>query len=199
MKRRQWLALAGILIISLLLAFPLREAVHHIVVVPLAYVFWIVGLYYQSIAELLIWGGFLVVIGIILIISLIGEPRRPARIPDMKKDFKGPVENLSISLKKARKGSYHRWRIAHRLAKIVRELLAQREGLEVKQVHAKRLTGLDWSPPRELDEYFQAGLFNSFATFPRQRWWDLRPEPTPLNLDVAEAVDYLEKQMKADG
>lgn len=199
MKRRQWLALAGILVISLLLAFPLREAVHHIVVVPLAYVFWILGLYYRSIAELLIWGGFLVIIGIILITSLIGEPRRPKRPPDVKNEFEGPIERLSISLKKARKGSYYRWRVAHRLARVARELLAQREGLEVKQVHANRLTGQDWSPPRELDEYFQAGLFDSFATFPRPRWWVLRPEPTPLDLDVTEAVDYLETQIKADG
>jgi hypothetical protein len=199
MKRRQWLALAGILILSLLLAFPLREAVHHIVVVPLAYVFWMVGLYYQSIAELLIWGAFLVLVGIILIISLIGEPRRRKRTPDVKEAFEGPVEKLSLSLKKARKGSYYRWRIAHRLARMARDLLAQREGLEVKQVHANGLTGQDWSPPREIDEYFQAGLFDSFAAFPRQRWWIWRPEPTPLDLDVTEAVDYLETQIKADG
>jgi len=167
MNRRQWLALAGILIISLLLAFPLREAVHHIVVVPLAYVFWFISLYYQSIPELLIWIGFLVVIGIIIITNLVGEPRRPARIPDAKKEFEGPVEKLSISLKKARRGRYYRWRMAHRLAKVARELLAQREGLEVKQVHDNRLNGQNWSPPRELDEYFQAGLFSSFATYPR--------------------------------
>jgi hypothetical protein len=198
MNRRQWLALAGILIISLLLAFPLREAVHFIVVVPLAYVFWFLNLYYQTIPELLIWIGFLVLIGIIIITNLVGEPRRPVRIPGVKKEFEGPVEKLSISLEKARRGSYYRWRVAHRVAKIARELLAQREGLELGQVHAKRLTGQDWTPPRELDEYFQAGLFNTFASFPRPRWWLMRPEPTPLDLDVSEAVDYLETQLKAD-
>jgi hypothetical protein len=197
-NRKQWLALAGILVISLLLAFPLREAVHHIVVVPLAYVFWFLGLYYQSVPELLIWIGFLVLIVIIILANLIGETRRPTRIPDAKKEFEGPVERLSISFRKARRGRYYRWRMAHRLAKVARELLAQREGLEVKQVHANHLTGVDWSPPRELDEYFQAGLFSSFATFPRPRWWFMRPEPTPLDIDVTEAVDYLEKQIKAD-
>lgn len=198
MKLRQWLALAGILIISLLLVFPLRDAVHQIVVVPLAYLFWVVSLYYQSIAEVLVWAVFLVVIGIILITSLVVMPRRPARLPGAKREFEGPVERFAKSLDKANKGNYYRWRVAHRLAKIARELLAQREGLEVNQVHANRLTGQDWSPPPEINEYFQAGLFDSFAAYPRPRWWILHPEPTPLDLDVTEAVDYLEAQIEAD-
>lgn len=197
MRRIQWIALVGIIIIGVILAFPMRDAVHQIIVIPLAYIFWVLGLYYHSYSQVIIWAIFIAVTLLFLFGSLLGGERRGKveKIPGHS--FEGPVENLSILLSKVRKGIYYRWSVANRLAKLARDLLAQREGLDPREVHQNHLTGRDWSPPRDVDMYFQSGLFDSFSSFPRQRWWFFkRADPTPLDLDVEEVVEFLEGQMR---
>lgn len=197
MRRNQWIALAGIIIIGVILAFPLRDAVYQIIVVPIAYIFWVLGLYYRSYSQAIIWAIFIAATLVFLLGSLLGGGRRgkSEKLPEYS--FEGPVEDLSILLGKARKGIYYRWRVANRLSKLARDLLAQREGLEPKEVQQNNLTGRDWSPPHNVDMYFQSGLFDSFSSFPRPRWWLFKSaEPTPLDLDVEEVVEYLEEQMR---
>jgi len=197
MRRNQWIALVGIIIIGVLLAFPMRDAVHQIIVIPLAYIFWVLGLFYRSYSQVIIWAIFVTVTLLFLLGSLLGRERRRKveKIPEHS--FEGPIEDFSILLSKVRKGMYYRWIVANRLAKLARDLLAQREGLEPRDVQQNHLTGRDWSPPRDVDIYFQSGLFDSFSSFPRQRWWFFKhAEPTPLDLDVEEAVEFLEGQMR---
>lgn len=197
MNRKQWIALIGIIIIGVVLAFPMRDAVNQIIVVPLAFVFWLLGLYYRSYSQAIIWAIFVAVTLLFLLGSLLNGEWWGKKEKLSEKLSAGPVEDLSVSLGKARKGMYHRWRVANRLSKVARDLLAQREGLEPREVQDKHLTGRDWSPPRDVDMYFQAGLFDSFASYPRPRWWSLkRSEPTPFDLDIEEAVEYLEGQMR---
>jgi hypothetical protein len=45
---RRWLAGIGVVVIAALLAFPLRGVVHEVIVVPLSYVLWLLGLLYCS-------------------------------------------------------------------------------------------------------------------------------------------------------
>jgi energy-coupling factor transporter transmembrane protein EcfT len=197
MNRKQWIALVGIIILGVVLAFPMRDVVNQIIVVPLAYLFWVLGLYYRSYSQAIVWAIFIAVTLLFLLGSLLsGEwRRRKGKLPE--RSYPGPVEDLSVSLAKARQGIYHRWRVANRLSKVARDLLAQREGLAPREIQDKRLTGRDWSPPRDVDMYFQAGLFDSFSSYPRPRWWSLRRvEPTPFDLDVEEAVEYLEVQLR---
>lgn len=198
MNRKQWLALAGIVVLALLLAFPLRDAVYQILVVPLAYFFWVFSLYYQTFSQVIIWAGLMFIVVLIFIGSLLGGESRKKKEKAPKKSLEGPIEEFSTALKKAEAGVYYRWRIANRLAKLARELLAQREGMHVNEVHANGLSGRDWSPPSDLDEYFRAGLYGSFASYPRSRWPFSQAEPTPLDLDVVEAVEFLESQIEND-
>lgn len=51
MTRRTLAALIVIAVIAALLAFPFREAVYHLLVVPLAYLYWLLGLFYRSINQ----------------------------------------------------------------------------------------------------------------------------------------------------
>ncbi len=197
MRRNQWIALVGIVIFGVILAFPMRDAVYQIIVIPLAYIFWVLGLYYHSYSQAIVWAIFIAITLVFLLGSLLGGDRREkdAKLPEIS--FEGPVEDLSILLSKARKGIYYRWRVANRLSKLARDLLAQREGLEPKDVQQNHLTGRDWSPPSDVDMYFQSGLFDSFSSFPSPRWYLFkRADPTPLDLNVEEAVEYLEGQMR---
>lgn len=197
MNRKQWIALIAIIIIGVVLAFPMRDAVNQIIVVPLAYVFWVLGLYYRSYSQAIVWAIFVAVTLLFLLWSLLNGEWRGKKEKSAQNLPKGPVEDLSVSLSKARKGIYHRWRVANRLSKVARDLLAQREGFEPREVQDKRLTGRDWSPPRDVDMFFKAGLFDSFSSYPHPRWWLFkRPEPTPFDLNIEEAVEYLEGQMR---
>jgi hypothetical protein len=197
MSRKQWIALIGIIIIGVMLAFPMRDAVNQFIVIPLAYFFWVLGLYYRSFSQAIVWAIFVAVTLLFLLGSLLNAEWMGRKEKFQENLFAGPVEDLSVSLGKARKGIYHRWRVANRLSKVARDLLAQREGLEPREVQDNHLTGRDWSPPRDVDMYFQAGLFDSFSSYPHPRWWFLkRAEPTPFDLDVEDAVEYLEGQMR---
>jgi len=197
MSRKQWIALIGIIVIGVLLAFPMRDAVNRFIVIPLAYFFWVLGLYYRSYSQAIVWAIFIAFTLLFLLGSLLNAEWRGRKDKIPEKLYAGPVEDLSVSLGKAREGIYHRWRVANRLSKVARALLAHREGLEPREVQDNRLTGRDWSPPRDVDMYFQAGLFDSFSSYPRPRWWLLkRAEPTPFDLDVEQVVEYLEGQMR---
>ena len=40
---RRWLVIVGVVVIAAVLAFPLRGIVHQLIVVPLAYLLWLLG------------------------------------------------------------------------------------------------------------------------------------------------------------
>ena len=96
-------------------------------------------------------------------------------------------------LGKSKQGIYYKWMIAHRLGKLTREMLDQREG-RPEQLGYTRLTGRDWEPSKEVTTYLEIGLNGSFADFPQPRW--TRPQPTPLDLDPQNVIEYLESEME---
>ena len=61
MTRRNLATLIVIAVIAALLAFPFREAVYHLLVIPLAFLFWLLGLFYRSINQSLWWIGIVLV------------------------------------------------------------------------------------------------------------------------------------------
>jgi hypothetical protein len=55
---------------------------------------------------------------------------------------------------------------------------------------------MDWEPSRELQTYLETGLHGSFADFPQPKRVLGTPPKTPLDLNVAEAVEFLEGQVE---
>ena len=55
MMWRRLLAALGILVIAVLLVFPLHEAVYQLVIIPLAYVAWLLKLLYLSVSQGIWW------------------------------------------------------------------------------------------------------------------------------------------------
>ena len=70
MNLRRVLALTGIVIIAILLAFPLRAAIYKAVIIPIAYVFWALGLWYRSVNQSFWWFVVLFVVLVTLARSL---------------------------------------------------------------------------------------------------------------------------------
>jgi hypothetical protein len=195
MTRRRWLALGGATLIALILAFPLQDVIRKTIIVPLASLWWALGVLYQSFPQVVVWILLLVVIAFMLLGSLTGDRKRvPNEEPKVKPDL-GQVESLAEGLIKMRRGTYYRWKVANRLGRLARDFLIQR-GDRANTRDLGPLTGRDWHPTQPVDAYLETGLHGSFADFPNQPWRFQPPEPTPLDIDVEEVVEFLESQIK---
>ena len=195
MKRRQVLVLVGALVIAAILAFALQDVIRQTIIVPLAYLWWILKLYYDAFPQIVLWVVLVVIVSLMLMGSLSKKDVRKHSKEKQSRPPQGPVESLAVSLERAHNGIYIKWLVAHRLGKLARDLLIQRGDRASARVIGP-LTGRDWFPSHSVDAYLEAGLNGSFAEYPNPRWPFRRPEPTPLDLNVSEAVEFIESQME---
>lgn len=193
MNLRRSLALTGIVIIALLLAFPLRDAVYEMVIVPAAYALWLLGLLYHAVHQSVWWGVALFLVLVILARSLRSTGRIRERVRLKSRPVVGQVENLSHWVKRTERGIYFKWLIANRLGKVAHEILLQRLGGRTRS-YFDPLTGPDWTPDASVQQYLEAGLRGSFADYPQRRWFFSKPAPTPFDRDAKEVLEYLESQ-----
>lgn len=193
MTRRFVWVTASVLVLSLLLAFPLRDVVQRAVVVPLAYLFWILNLFYQSTPQLVDWSLIVLAAMILLVQSLGSKPRYGVRRPSRARPAQGPVEKLAEWIHKSKGGIYFKWLVANRLGNLAYQMLVQREGDPSRSVFAP-LVGADWRPSTHLQNYLETGLHGSFAEYPRAR--RMSRSTSPLDLEIGEAVTFLESQLE---
>ena len=172
-------------VLLLLLGLALRGFIYQLVVVPLAYVIWLAGIYYSLIPQLLLWSSVLVILFVILLWSFTPVVKFSKRNESKGRIPQGQVEKLAVFLSRAAGSSYYQWEIANRLARLARDLgefSVERGRLEVRD--------------KAVEKYLDAGLNTSFVDYPRPRNPFQHPARTPLNLDPKAAVDYLESQME---
>jgi hypothetical protein len=196
MTRRQIFILGGLLVVALVLAFALQDLVRLALVIPLAYIWWGFSVLFGAIPQVVLWGIFVLLIAILLFNSLTTRIVRPRRVREKVKPRLGSVETLALSIESSREGIYVKWQVANRLGRLARDFLIQRgDRLNAKVISP--LEGRDWHPSEPVRAYLETGLNGSFADYPNPRGFFSRPQPTPLDLDVDEAVDFLEGQMKS--
>lgn len=197
MTRRRWIALGGVVIIALILAFPLQDVIRKTVVVPLAYLWWALGVLYRSIPQVVVWIVLIVLISLMLMGSFASDrKRKPSEDPKIK-PAPGQVEGLAQNLVKMRRGTYYKWKVANQLGRLARDFLILRGDRDGAK-DLSPLTGRDWQPSAPIDAYLDSGLHGSFADFPNQPWRFNPPEPTPLDIDVEEVVEFLESQISTN-
>jgi hypothetical protein len=185
MTRFRWLLPGSILIASVTLAFVLRDVAYQLIVVPLAYVLWLAGVYYSAVPQLVIWGllTLFLFLGVTwkLVPDVATSPRRQIHRPLLE----GQVESLAVCLLRGRNSNYFKWQVANRLARLARRVsegFMQPEGTE--------------APAESVQQYLAAGLNQSFVDFPAPRSRFRRRTSTPLDLDPNDVVDYLESRME---
>lgn len=188
---RRWLIVL-VVVAAFVVSFLLRDLIQRNVILPLAYLWWLLKLYYRAVPQLILWvllvlAVFVSMFRLIPIKNLFRRTRKIARIPAV-----GPIESVAQWIKKSPGGVYYIWLVANRLGKLARELLDQREGRARKGF--ARLSGKDWNPPQEVDAYLETGLNGSFADFPQPRWW--MPKPTRLDVNPQQVIEYLENEME---
>lgn len=195
LRTRRLLILIGALIVAGIMAFPLRDTIYEVVVIPVALVAWYLNLVYRSFSQGIWW--WIVVFGVLamLVFSLVPRSRLRSGAEVKRKPQLGQVESLAGWLHKSERGIYFKWLVANRLGKLAYEILLQRESGRPRSVFAP-LLGLDWEPTKELQNYLETGLHGSFASFSNAHRPFQAPQKTPLDLDVTEAVEFLESQVE---
>jgi hypothetical protein len=193
---RRRLLFAGVFLSALSLAFFLRDVVEQLVIVPLIYFWWLLGLYYSTFPQFVLWVVLILAVLFSAGTSLMPRIRYRTAFKPTLKPPRGQIEGLVEWLEKSQRGgSYYKWLVANRLGKTAREILAQREGQPISKKFG-RLDGQGWNPPQKIENYLESGLNGSFADFPRPRWFWETPKPTPLDAEPKQVVEYLEDEMK---
>jgi hypothetical protein len=196
MTRQRVFLLGGVLLVAFVLAFALQDLVRLALVIPLAYVWWVFELLFGAVPQVVIWGIFVFLIAILLFNSLTTRTVRRKLVREKSKPHLGNVEMLAQFIERSRQGIYIKWQVANRLGRLARDFLIQRgDRIDAKVIGS--LTGRDWHPSEPVRAYLETGLNGSFADYPSARRFFSHPQPTPLDLDVSEAVDFLEGQMKS--
>ena len=195
MIQRRWFAMAGVIVIAALLAFPLRGVVNQLILVPLAYLLWLLKLLYLSMNQAIWWVAAVFVVLVILGQSLLPDLKPVKKLIPLTRHEHGNVENLALALDKSKKGIYFKWLIANRLGRLAYQILLQREHGKPRSVFAP-LTSDGWKATREVQQYLEKGLHGSFADFPNTHWNSfVPPEKTALDHNVVEVVDFLEARI----
>ena len=189
--------MGGVIIIALILAFPLQDVIRKAIIVPLAYLWWALGVLYQSFPQIVVWILMVILIAFMLMGSLTTNKKRTPREGPKAKPSLGKVEGLAEGLVKMRRSTYYKWQIANRLGRLARDFLIQRGDRASTKDHSP-LTGRDWHPSEPVDAYLDTGLLGSFADFPNPRWSFVRLEPTPLDIEVDDVVEFLESQIRTN-
>lgn len=195
MTRKRVFLLGSILVVALVLAFALQDLIRLALVIPLAYIWWVFGLLFGAVPQVVVWGIFVFLIAILLFNSMTTRIVRPRLTREKVRPRLGNVETLAKSIERSRKGIYIKWQVANRLGRLARDFLIQ-HGDRVDAKVIGPLTGHDWHPSEPVRTYLETGLNGSFADYPSARRFFRNPQPTPLDLDVSEAVDFLEGQIK---
>ena len=195
MTRQRWFAVAGVIVIAALLAFPLREVVNQLILVPVAYLLWLLKLLYLSMNQAIWWLVAVFVVLVILGQSLWPELKSVKKLTPLTRHERGNVETLALALDKSKKGIYFKWLIANRLGRLAYAILLQREHGKPRSVFAP-LTSEGWQATPEVQQYLEKGLHGSFADFPNTHWNSFAPpEKTALDHNVAEVVEFLEARI----
>jgi len=198
MTWRRAIVFVGVILIIALLAFPLRGVADQLILLPLAYLLWLLSLLYISVDQHIWWLGIGVVLFFVLAFSLLPEIKIRPKVFKSQREERGNVESLSRALQKSKSGIYFKWLVANRLGKLAYQILLQREHGKPRSVFSP-LTGDGWNVNPQVQEYLEKGLQGSFSEYPNTSLnFFAVPETTPLDHDVREVVEFLESQQQDD-
>ncbi len=189
--RTRWLLLGGLLIASAILALPLLDVIDGLIIAPLAYLLWAMGIVYSLVPQPVYWVVGVIVLLYVAVSTLYGDlPAITARKIN-RRSMDGSLVTLATAIKKGKRGVYHKWQTARMLALVALDLASLRLGRPVKKLEWEQI------PPcnAEIKAYLDAGLNKTFADFPTQAWLGSAPA-TELDIDLNQVLNYLDKLME---
>lgn len=194
-RPQRLLILIGAVVIAGLLAFPLRGMIYETIVIPAAFIAWNLSLLYRSYPQGIWWLVVMFIVFVMLVFSLVPRSTSRGRVEEKRKPPQGQVESLAINLRRAEQGIYFKWVVANRLGKLAYNILRHRENDKPRSVFTP-LLGEDWEPTKDLQSYLETGLHGSFADFPNVSRFSGAHQKTPLDMNIREAVEFLESHVE---
>ena len=194
-RSRRVLLIIGLLIISSLLAIVLRSVVYEVVILPVAFLGFQLGIWYHSLSQGIWWWLIIALVLFMLAFSLVPAEQPSKQKIIRSKPKRGQVEQLAAEMVRTKSGQYFKWLVANRLGKLAYQILVHRESGRTRSVFDP-LAGEGWQPSHELQKYLEVGLHGSFADFPNSKNPFNPPVRTPLDHNVNEVVEFLESQVE---
>ena len=200
------------IVIFVLLSY--RDILRGLIIVPVAYIFFIFRLISSSIHQEVLWVSFVVISSLIALISL-GMRWEPAveEIPVANK-YPTRLKTWQHSVKDNQRSDYFKWNLAHDMSDLVVKAIANREGISRAQV-LRRLYANQLDLPPDITAYLQIAqkpyTQNGFSQRANDHWlvrfrekWTRGPVPsrirpkTPLDLEPDRMIRYLEEYLDLD-
>ena len=191
MKKRL-LPIALILLIAILFAPLCSNFVRDVVVIPFLYIFWILRFLLTAIPQATFWPCFVLVLFLIMVVSFVQRSHPPQRIRESATKEPQRVEEWAKLLEKAKKDDYFKWRLAQQMQKLMLESMAHQKGLSFNETRAQLRQGMLDMPP-DIGAYFQASLQSLGNLSPGSRFSFTKKTASPLDIDPAVVVAYLEE------
>ena len=187
-----------LVITALFLAFPLQEAVRNIIIEPMLYFFWAIGILYRSLPQFWLWVILMGIVFFIFLAPFLDDLPKVRRKGNQLPPQPGRIQSLAAVHKESSKGFYSKWVVANRLGKLIRNWVAYRDRLD-QRWQANDLARLGWDTPDNIYEYLDAGINGSYADYPRPRIPFIQKRAKiPLDIDPNEVLDFLEKEMESE-
>ena len=192
---RRGLVMVAIVVVAAILAFPMRQTIYSLIVIPAAFIGWQLGLMYRTLPQVVWWWIVLIFVFLLLLFSAMPRFKPIRREEPRPAPRRGQVEDFAVWLGRAKGGTYFKWLVANRLGKLAYQILLHRESGRPRSVF-NPLIGEDWEPPKELQQYLETGLHGSFSDFSSTKGLLAAQPKTPLDYDVKNAVEFLESQVE---
>ena len=193
MKSR-WLPLIVSLLLAGVLALLVDDLFYRLLVTPVLYVFWLVTLLLESVAQVLYWAAFILVTLIIVVRSLPRDKpiKSKRRVPPSSN--RGAVATWSVLLQGGEEPGPSRWYLAQALRKLAWNVMLPGKRARLHMME-EQLWEAQLTLPPEIMAYFRASMPGfSLAVRPwRRRRVDDRSQV--LNLDPEKVVAYLEDKL----
>jgi hypothetical protein len=193
-RRKRLLVMALLLVPLAILTLLFKEIARTIIVQPVMYLLWLVGLLWRSIPQVILWIILVVVVLRVAVGSLLARRRRrDERLRAAGPEHWGRSRIWTRWVELAEQGGYYQRRLSRYLTDLTLDALAQREYLSRDLVEEELAAGrLD--VPASIRAFLLAVLNEPPPG--RLTWLKrfLRKQPSAPQINPQEILDYLEAQ-----
>ena len=200
MRKRLFLSIVLILLLTVPLALLLRDFARDVFLVELWRVFWGARILFESLPQLPIWGLLLVALLVIALRSLVRRKGMRREEAEDEVEYQGQVRVLTRWIQRALEGEYFRWSLAQHLGGLTWEVMAHQERITPDQVKQRLRAGRLDLPP-VIQAYLQSARSPS-STTPAGLLSRIRDrfgssaQPPSLDPALEGVVRFLEDQLQ---
>lgn len=189
---RRWIPLLVLAVVTVVLAFLIRDFVRQVIVLPVVYVGWYAWIVLSNLPYWFFWALLLGIVLAVALTSLRGRDRPRRVAPPAEAAPQGPVTNWYRLFAQAERSSTARRRLARTLGQFLWRTrypdLPYNETIFLQHAEDDRL-----ELTRETRAYFGAGLLREGPS-PRRRF-NRERAADPLDLPPEHAVAFLEDRL----